>query len=101
MSSNLENDRTVTTSKMYPIDLAPQKITIVKNLPSSEVKMAHLIPGQPKASAAGQIITHTGPVGLMRPAAQILSPGVSSQVHTTPMLSRLKFALLTTGNAIS
>ncbi|XP_013199263.2 translation initiation factor IF-2 [Amyelois transitella] len=78
MSSNLENDRSVTTGKMYPIDLAPQKITIVKNV-SSEVKMAHVIPCQPKTTSSGQIITHAGPVGLMRPAAQILAPNVASQ----------------------
>lgn len=81
MSSNLENDRSVTTGKMYPIDLAPQKITIVKSV-SNEVKMAHVIPCQPKTTAAGQIITHAGSVGLMRPAAQIISTNVSSQVNT-------------------
>lgn len=80
MSSNVENDRSITAGKMYPIDLAPQKITIVKSVSNAEVKMAHLIPGQPKTTAAGQLITHPGPVGLLRPTAQILSPGVSSQV---------------------
>ncbi|XP_026324989.1 histone deacetylase complex subunit SAP130 [Hyposmocoma kahamanoa] len=79
MSSNVENDRSITAGKMYPIDLAPQKITIVKSVSNAEVKMAHLIPGQPKTTAAGQLITHPGPVGLLRPTAQILSPGVSSQ----------------------
>lgn len=82
MSGNLENDRSVTAGKMYPIDLAPQKITIVKSVTNNEMKMAHLITGQPKTTGAGQIITHTGPVGLMRPAAQILSPGVPPQVRT-------------------
>ncbi|XP_072931865.1 uncharacterized protein [Epargyreus clarus] len=80
MSNNLENDRSVTTGKMYPIDLAaPQKITIVKSMSNTEVKMAHLISGQPKTTGASQIITHTGPIGLMRTAAQIVSPGVASQ----------------------
>ncbi|KAL0893214.1 hypothetical protein ABMA27_014822 [Loxostege sticticalis] len=79
MSNNLENERSVTSGKMYPIDLAPQKITIVKSVSNTEVKMAHLIPGQPKTSGSAQIITHAGPVGLMRPAAQILSPSVASQ----------------------
>ncbi|XP_049868730.1 histone deacetylase complex subunit SAP130 [Pectinophora gossypiella] len=78
MSGNLENDRSVTAGKMYPIDLA-QKITIVKSVSNTEVKMTHLIPGQPKTTASGQIISHTGPVGMMRPAAAILSPSVSSQ----------------------
>lgn len=81
MSNNLENERSVTSGKMYPIDLAPQKITIVKSVSNTEVKMAHLIPGQPKTSGSAQIITHAGPVGLMRPAAQILSPSVASQVN--------------------
>lgn len=74
MSHNLENDRSVTTGKMYPIDLAPQKITIVKSMTNSEVKMAHLISGQPKTTSS------TGSMGLMRTAAQIISPGVASQV---------------------
>ncbi|RVE42124.1 hypothetical protein evm_013236 [Chilo suppressalis] len=79
MNNNLENERSVTTGKMYPIDLAPQKITIVKSVSNAEVKMAHLITGQPKTSNPGQIIAHTGPVGLMRPAAQIISPSVASK----------------------
>ncbi|XP_039754453.1 uncharacterized protein PB18E9.04c [Pararge aegeria] len=81
MSNNLENDRSVTTGKMYPIDLAPQKITIVKTMSNTEVKMAHLISGQPKTTNTSQIISHggTGPMGLMRTAAQIISPGVASQ----------------------
>ncbi|CAG9786067.1 unnamed protein product [Diatraea saccharalis] len=79
MSNNLENERSVTSGKMYPIDLAPQKITIVKSVSNAEVKMAHLIPGQPKTSSSGQIIAHTGPVSLMRPAAQIISPTGASQ----------------------
>ncbi|XP_053607178.1 mucin-2 [Plodia interpunctella] len=78
MGSNIENDRSVTTGKMYPIDLAAPKITIVKNV-SNEVKMAHVIPCQPKTTASGQIITHAGAVGLMRPAGQMLSPNVASQ----------------------
>lgn len=82
MSNNLENERSVTSGKMYPIDLAPQKITIVKSVSNAEVKMAHLIPGQPKTAGSSQILTHAGPVGLMRPAAQIISPGVASQVTT-------------------
>lgn len=90
MGSNLENDRTVTSGKMYPIDLAPQKITIVKSVANSEVKMAHLLPGQPKTTATGQIITHTGPIGLMRAGTQILSTGVASQPQVlmsgTPLL---------------
>lgn len=84
MSNNLDNDRSITTAKMYPIDLAPQKITIVKSISNTEVKMAHLIPGQAKASGSSQVITHanTGPVGLMRTAsgAQIISSGVAPQV---------------------
>ncbi|XP_052759445.1 histone deacetylase complex subunit SAP130 isoform X2 [Galleria mellonella] len=79
MSNNLENDRTVTTGKMYPIDLAPQKITIVKSVSNTEVKMAHVIPCQPKTTNTNQIITHAGQVGLMRPTAQIISPSVASQ----------------------
>ncbi|XP_038212090.1 uncharacterized protein LOC119832499 [Zerene cesonia] len=83
MSNNLENDRSITTGKMYPIDLAPQKITIVKSISNADVKMAHLIPGQSKSSGSNQIITHTnaGSVGLMRTAtaAQIISSGVASQ----------------------
>lgn len=78
MSNNLENDRSNSGSKMYPIDLAPQKITIVKTVPNSEVKMTHLNPGQPKPAAAGQIITHTS---LMRPSTQIISSNVTSQVQ--------------------
>ncbi|XP_050345891.1 protein piccolo isoform X2 [Nymphalis io] len=84
MSNNLETDRSVTTGKMYPIDLAPQKITIVKSMTNSEVKMAHLISGQPKTSSS------TGSMGLMRTAAQIISPGVASQpqmiVSGSPLL---------------
>ncbi|VVC89056.1 histone deacetylase complex subunit SAP130 [Leptidea sinapis] len=83
MSNNTENDRSITTEKMYPIDLAPQKITIVKNSPNTEVKMAHLMSGQNKSTSTNQIITHTNsaPVSLMRTAtaAQINSPGVVSQ----------------------
>ncbi|XP_045772034.1 protein capicua homolog [Maniola jurtina] len=81
MSNNLENDRSITTGKMYPIDLAPQKITIVKTMSNTEVKMAHLIPGQPKTTSTSQIISHggTGSMGLMRTAAQIMSPGVATQ----------------------
>lgn len=83
MTNNLENDRSVTTGKMYPIDLAPQKITIVKGISNNEVKMAHLIPGQTKTTSNSQIITHggTGSMGLMRTAAQIISSGVASQVN--------------------
>ncbi|GBP86623.1 hypothetical protein EVAR_85756_1 [Eumeta japonica] len=81
MNSNLENEKSVTAGKMYPIDLAPQKITIVKSVPSSEVKIPHLIPGQPKSSTPGQIISHPGTMGLMRPATQIISSGVSSQTQ--------------------
>lgn len=80
MSNNLENERTITTGKMYPIDLAPQKITIVKSVSNSDVKMTHLITTQPKTTGAGQIITHAGSMGLIRPATQILAPGVGSQV---------------------
>ncbi|XP_047529700.1 serine/threonine-protein kinase WNK1-like isoform X1 [Vanessa atalanta] len=84
MSNNLETDRSVTTGKMYPIDLAPQKITIVKSMTNSEVKMAHLISGQPKTTSS------TGSMGLMRTAAQIISPGVASQpqmiVSGSPLL---------------
>lgn len=89
MSNNLENDRSVTTGKMYPIDLAPQKITIVKGISNNEVKMAHLIPGQPKTTSNSQIITHggTGSMGLMRTAAQIISPGVASQVIYSNMIN--------------
>ncbi|XP_063380897.1 BRD4-interacting chromatin-remodeling complex-associated protein isoform X1 [Cydia fagiglandana] len=79
MSNNLENERTITAGKMYPIDLAPQKITIVKSVSNSEVKMTHLITSQPKTTGAGQIITHAGSMGLIRPASQILTPGVGSQ----------------------
>lgn len=80
MSNNIENDRSSSTGKMYPIDLAPQKITIVKSMSNTEVKMAHLITGQTKTSGSGQLITHAGSVGLMRSTAQIITPGVSSQV---------------------
>lgn len=80
MGSNLENDRSVTTGKIYPIDLAPQKITIVKSVTNPEVKMAHLMTGQTKTSSTGQIITHSGPLSLMRPASQIISSGVATQV---------------------
>lgn len=96
MSSNLENDRSMTTNKMYPIDLAPQKITIVKNVPNSEVKMAQLISGQPKPTGS-QIITHTGSMGLIRPAGQIISSSVGSQVScpfsivSNPIYSSLLF----------
>ncbi|XP_030024888.1 mucin-17 isoform X2 [Manduca sexta] len=80
MSNNLDGDRSVTTGKMYPIDLAPQKITIVKSVSNAEVKMA-LIPGQSKNSGTNQLIGHAGPgSGLMRPGlAQIISPSVASQ----------------------
>lgn len=81
MNSNLESDRGVTAAKMYPIDLAPQKITIVKSVSNAEVKMAHLIPGQPKTSASTQILSHgSSSSGLMRPGlAQIISSNVASQ----------------------
>ncbi|CAG9584783.1 unnamed protein product [Danaus chrysippus] len=81
MSGHLENDRSVTTGKMYPIDLAPQKITIVKSMSNAEVKMAHLIPVQTKTTSSNQIISHgnTGSMGLMRTGTQIISPGVTSQ----------------------
>ncbi|KAJ8729992.1 hypothetical protein PYW07_017030 [Mythimna separata] len=80
MSSNLDNDRSL-TSKMHPIDLAPQKITIVKSVTNSEMKMAHLIPGQAKTTGSSQIIGHASPAtGLMRPGlAQIISSNVASQ----------------------
>lgn len=67
---------------MHPIDLAPQKITIVKSVTNSEMKMAHLIPGQAKTTGSSQIIGHPNPAtGLMRPGlAQIISSNVSSQV---------------------
>lgn len=80
MSNNLESDRSASAGKMYPIDLAPQKITIVKSMSNAEVKMAHLISGPAKTPNSGQLITHASPVGLMRTAAQIITPGVSSQV---------------------
>ncbi|KAL4717977.1 hypothetical protein ACJJTC_013016, partial [Scirpophaga incertulas] len=90
MSKNLENERSVGSGKMYPIDLAPQKITIVKNVSNTEVKMSHLLPGQSKTSTPAQIMTHTGPVGLMRPNTQIIAPSVASQpqmiVSGTPLL---------------
>ncbi|XP_073945488.1 uncharacterized protein isoform X2 [Choristoneura fumiferana] len=88
MSNNLENERTITPGKMYPIDLAPQKITIVKSVSNSDVKMTHLITSQPKTTGAGQIITHAGSMGLIRPATQILAPGVGSQmiVSGSPIL---------------
>ncbi|XP_052740415.1 uncharacterized protein LOC112051494 isoform X2 [Bicyclus anynana] len=91
MSNNLENDRSVSTGKMYPIDLAPQKITIVKTMSNTEVKMAHLISGQPKTTNTNQIISHggTGSMGLMRTAAQIISPSVASQpqmIVSSPIL---------------
>lgn len=88
MSSNLESDRAITTSKMYPIDLAPQKITIVKSVSNNEVKMAHLISGQPKTSGSSQIINHGSPgTGLMRPGlAQIISSSVASQVSTSHII---------------
>lgn len=81
MSSNLDSDRSL-TNKMHPIDLAPQKITIVKNVTNSEMKMAHLIPGQAKTTGSSQILTHASPTtGLMRPGlAQIISSNVASQV---------------------
>ncbi|XP_068631811.1 histone deacetylase complex subunit SAP130-like isoform X2 [Battus philenor] len=100
MSNNIENDRSSSTGKMYPIDLAvaPQKITIVKSMSNTEVKMAHLITGQPKTSGSSQLITHAGSVGLMRTAAQIMTPGVSSQpqmivsgppiIQGTPIISQ-------------
>lgn len=78
MNSNLD-DRSV-AGKMHPIDLATQKI-IVKSVSNSEVKMAHLIPGQPKVTGSSQILTHasTG-TGIMRPGlAQIISSNVASQ----------------------
>ncbi|XP_075973718.1 sin3A-associated protein 130 isoform X3 [Anticarsia gemmatalis] len=80
MSSNLDNDRSV-AGKMHPIDLATQKITIVKSVSNSEVKMAHLIPGPTKNAGPNQIIAHASPgAGLMRPGlAQIISSNVASQ----------------------
>ncbi|XP_026724864.1 uncharacterized protein KIAA1522 isoform X3 [Trichoplusia ni] len=80
MSSNLDNDRSI-AGKMHPIDLAPQKITIVKSVTNSEMKMAHLISGQPKTTGSSQLVTHASPgTGLMRPGlAQIISSNVVSQ----------------------
>lgn len=88
MSGNLDNERPVATSKMYPIDLAPQKITIVKNV-NSEVKMAHLISGQTKIGVSSQLSSHASAgSGLMRPGlAQIISPSASSQVSFLPVKS--------------
>lgn len=81
MSNNLDHDRSV-AGKMHPIDLATQKITIVKSVSNSEVKMAHLVPGQTKTTGPSQIIPHASPGGgLMRPGlAQIISSNVASQV---------------------
>lgn len=78
----MDNDRSVTTGKMYPIDLAPQKITIVKSITHSEVKMAHLMSSQPKNTGSSQLGPHSSAAsGMMRPGlAQILSPNASSQV---------------------
>lgn len=70
MSNNLENDRSISATKMYPIDLAPQKITIVKSVPTSEVKMSHLVSGQGGGGAG---------LGLAR-APQLLAAGGSTQV---------------------
>ncbi|XP_048482729.1 transcription initiation factor TFIID subunit 4 isoform X2 [Plutella xylostella] len=70
MSNNLENDRSISATKMYPIDLAPQKITIVKSVPTSEVKMSHLVSGQGGGGAG---------LGLAR-APQLLAGG-STQPH--------------------
>ncbi|CAH0701126.1 unnamed protein product [Spodoptera exigua] len=83
MSNNLDNDRSL-SSKMHPIDLAPQKITIVKSVSSvssSDMKMTHLIPGQAKTAGSSQIIAHASPgTGLMRPGlAQIIASNVASQ----------------------
>ncbi|KAG7302452.1 hypothetical protein JYU34_012358, partial [Plutella xylostella] len=71
MSNNLENDRSISATKMYPIDLAPQKITIVKSVPTSEVKMSHLVSGQGGGGAG---------LGLAR-APQLLAAGGSTQPH--------------------
>ncbi|XP_028027106.1 mucin-5AC isoform X1 [Bombyx mandarina] len=83
MSGNMESDRSVTTGKMYPIDLAPQKITIVKNVTNNEVKMAHLISGQTKTSGSNPILGHSNASStVMRPGlAQIIAPNVVSQPH--------------------
>lgn len=81
MSNNLENERTVSANKMYPMDLAPQKITIVKSVSNAEMKMAHAVPGQQKTTSASQILGHAGPLGLMRPSAQIIASSVTSQVN--------------------
>lgn len=85
MSNNLDNERSVPTGKMYPIDLAPQKITIVKGVPNSEVKMAHLISNQPKTTGSNQLAAHSSvTTGMMRPGlAQIISPNSASQVSVT------------------
>ncbi|KOB71535.1 Uncharacterized protein OBRU01_13609 [Operophtera brumata] len=99
MSGNLDNDRAVTTGKMYPIDLAPQKITIVKSVTNSEVKMAHLMSSQPKNSGSSQLGSHSSAAsGMMRPGlAQILSPNVSSQtqmiVSGSPILQGTQIVL--------
>lgn len=81
MSSNLDNDRSI-AGKMHPIDLAPQKITIVKSVTNTEMKMAHLISGQSKTTGSSQLVSHASPgTGLMRPGlAQIISSNVVSQV---------------------
>ncbi|KAM3961020.1 LOW QUALITY PROTEIN: sin3A-associated protein 130 [Aphomia sociella] len=104
MSNNLENDRSVTTGKMFPIDLAPQKITIVKSVSNAEVKMAHVIPCQSKTTGAGQIITHAGQVSLMRPTAQIITPSVASQqqmiVSGSPILQGTQIMSQGQGNQI-
>ncbi|XP_022831064.1 uncharacterized protein LOC111359694 isoform X2 [Spodoptera litura] len=83
MSNNLDNDRSL-SSKMHPIDLAPQKITIVKSVSSvssSDMKMTHLIPGTAKTTGSSQIIAHASPgTGMMRSGlAQIIASNVVSQ----------------------
>lgn len=82
MSNNLENERNVpaNSNKMYPMDLAPQKITIVKGVSNAEMKMAHAGPGQQKTTSTTQIVGHPGPISLMRPSAQIIASSVTSQV---------------------
>lgn len=79
----MDNDRSL-SSKMHPIDLAPQKITIVKSVSSvssSDMKMTHLIPGQAKTTGSSQIIAHASPgTGMMRSGlAQIIASNVVSQ----------------------
>lgn len=96
MSGNIENDRSGSTGKMFPMDLAQQKITIVKSGANSDVKTAHLLTGQSKTTAPGQIITQTVPLSLMRPTAQIISQGIASQpqmiVSGPPLLQSAQLA---------